>query len=425
MRRCFLLAIVLVSACGDDPKPIDPTANLAREIVDTKLAFDVTAKTGTASITFAASTEPGASLEVGDLSVDPLAMDGEYLASAQTGAQLDLALPASTEPLTVDVTFRYTNHDNFQGASSKGFTLIWPYYCGNLFPCHSQPADGTTFSLDITGVPDGKTAIFPDTIASESPSYQIAWSVDAYTQMDLGTTTAGTLVSIWHLPGEETMAQTGGANLVAAFDWFEKTLGPYQFGNHVGTVSVAWPRGAFGGMEHHPRWHVGSTALSDEETNVHEAAHGWFGDGIRIQCWEDFVLSEGTVTYLAGRALEVVAPTVGMKVWNGYATELTTQVLPGQLVWPQSCGTIDIEKDKLFSQAPYLRGAFFYRGLAQKLGAEAVDQVLGAFYKAHMGKPAKMQDMLDTIQTMTGYDATACAKTWLIDSAIPTPAACP
>ncbi|HUS30235.1 MAG TPA: hypothetical protein VMZ53_17125, partial [Kofleriaceae bacterium] len=183
--RTGWVALVALAACGDDPKPIEPTANLAREIVDTKLSFDVTAKTGTAAITFAPSTEPGASLEVGDLSIDPLAIGGEYLASAQTGAQLDLALPASTEAITVDVSFRYNFHEGFEGASSKGFTLFWPYYCGNLFPCHSQPADGTTFSLDLAGIADGKTAVFPPSIESEAPSYQIAWSIGDYTQLDL------------------------------------------------------------------------------------------------------------------------------------------------------------------------------------------------------------------------------------------------
>ena len=37
-------------------------------------------------------------------------------------------------------------------------------------------------------------------------------------------------------------------------------------------------------------------------------------------------------------------------------------------------------------------------------------------------------DMLDTIKTVTGYDPTACAQTWLLDltqQASPTPAACP
>ena len=62
-------------------------------------------------------------------------------------------------------------------------------------------------------------------------------------------------------------------------------------------------------MEHHPFVHIGSVAIGDEETNVHESAHGWFGDGIRIACWEDFVLSEGTVSATSpARALDVVAP---------------------------------------------------------------------------------------------------------------------
>jgi aminopeptidase N len=94
-------------------------------------------------------------------------------------------------------------------------------------------------------------------------------------------------------------------------------------------------------------------------------------------------------------------------------------------VWPQSCGTVDIIKDNLFTEAPYLRGAFFYRGLAQKLGADVVDNILHTFYQAHAGGAATMQDMLDTIKSVSGYDATACAQTWLIDPAVPQPAPCP
>lgn len=422
MRRFWVVAALW--ACGGDD-PVPATANPAREIVDTKLSFDVAAHTGKASITFAPSTTPGATLEVNDLGVGDVLVGGEPINGILADGKLDLGLAASTKPTTIELEYTWSDHESFMGASKNGYTLIWPYYCGNLFPCHSRPDDGTTFSLELTGVPADKIAIYPATIPGEAPAYQIAWAIGQYTQLDLGTTTAGTLVSIWHLPGEETNAQTGGAHLVAAFDWFEKTLGPYKFGDHVGTVSVAWPRGAFGGMEHHPRWHIGSGALSDEETNVHEAAHGWFGDGIRVKCWEDFVLSEGTVSYLAARALDVVAPTVGAQVWQSYADELSS-LLPTEKVWPQSCGAIDIIKDNLFSRAPYMRGAYFYKGLADKLGAEVVDHVLSVFYQAHAGGAATMQDMLDTIKTETGYDATACAQTWLLDmTQVPTPAACP
>jgi len=180
----------------------------------------------------------------------------------------------------------------------------------------------------------------------------------------------------------------------------------------------------FGGMEHHPRWHVAAGALASEVTHAHEAAHGWFGDGIRIACWEDFVLSEGTASYLAGRALDVVAPAAGAAVWQGYAEELAA--IPGDLpVWPQTCGTIDVVTDGLFQSAPYIRGALFLRAVALVVGAAALDRALATFYAARAGTAATMRDLLATIRTATGYDPTACAETWLRGATTPRPAACP
>jgi aminopeptidase N len=429
MRALLLLALLV--ACGDDttaipdaPGPIEPTANPAREILDTQLHVDLTALTGTVTITFGPATMPGGSLEIGDLTIDSVTRGGADLAFAITGAQLDLALPASDGPIAIDIAYRFKTHDKFDGVSTKGFTFLWPYYCGNAFPCHSQPADGTTFTLDLAGVPAGSTAIFPSTIPADAPSYQIAWAVGPYVETDLGTTTAGTKLSVWHTDAETQNAMNGTQNLVAAFDWLEQTIGPYRFGDHAGTVSVPWGPGAYGGMEHHPRWHVGAGSIGSQETNVHEAAHGWFGDGIRIQCWEDFVLSEGTVTYLAARALDVVAPTVGAQTWSSYESELAG-IGAADPVWPDSCGTVDILDDNLFTNAPYIRGAFFYKGVADKVGADKLDQALAAFYQAHAGSGATMADMLQTIHDVTGYDPTTCAQMWLRQATKPSPGACP
>jgi len=438
VRQALFLA--LLAACGGDdggtpdaPVAIAPTANPARELLDTRLAFDVTALSATATITFASSAEPGATLEVGDLTIDRVTLDGADLAFTAVTAPgaahandhtIDLALPASDVPLVVTIAFHYKHHAGFEGAAAAGYTLVWPYHCGNLFPCHSHPDDGLTLGLELTGIPAGKTAVFPPML-TEAPAYQIAWSIDAYTELPLGTTTAGTAVSMWYRPTEMAAAQAGGANLVAVFDWLEETIGPYRFGAKVGTVSVKWGPGALGGMEHHPMWHISSGALADEETNAHEAAHGWYGDGIRIACWEDFVLSEGTTTYLAGRALDVVAPTVGQAVWAGYATELGG-ISATAKVWPQSCNAIDIIDDDLFTNAPYIRGAFFYRGVALKVGAAVLDQALAAFYAAHAGKAARMADMLTTIKDVTGYDPTTCATMWLSSTTKPAAnTACP
>src|SRR5439155_1140405 len=136
------------------------------------------------------------------------------------------------------------------------------------------------------------------------------------------------------------------------------------------------------------------------------AAHGWFGDGIRLRCWEDFVLSEGTVSYLAAHVIgKIVGPEAETAIWHEYAGELSAAIQAGGApAWPVGCNKIDILKDKLFTNIPYKEGAFFYKDVAAKVGADALDGVLHRFYLAHRGQPAGMQDMIDAIKADTGFD---------------------
>ena len=56
MRPRLLLALVV--ACGGDdgtPDPVAPTANLAREIIDTQLAYDISTMSATATVPEAAT----------------------------------------------------------------------------------------------------------------------------------------------------------------------------------------------------------------------------------------------------------------------------------------------------------------------------------------------------------------------------------
>src|SRR3954470_603151 len=197
MRWSGLVVVAgLGTACSSSPDPahdaavLQPTANPAREVVDTSLAVDYAAMTSVATLTLGPSDSPGASLEAAGLKIDGVTVEGAPVAFTPPSATqtLDLALPASTAPTVVAIAYHWMDHEGFQGISSKGFTLDWPYFCGNVFPCHSQPSDGTTFSLSLANTPAGKTAVFPAAIPSEAPAYQLAWSIDDYTQLDVGTT---------------------------------------------------------------------------------------------------------------------------------------------------------------------------------------------------------------------------------------------
>jgi aminopeptidase N len=419
-----LAFVLLVAACGGGTTEDVPDSgaaigqDLSRDIESTALEIDLAAKTGVARIVIASATEVAPmSFEIGDLAIDAVTGAGP-LRFEDTGDRLDVEVPAGTTELTI--RYAFLEHTRFDGWLEEDLTFTWPIFCGNLFPCHSDPADGTTFTLSLTNVPDGVTAVYPASIDEQAPSYMLAWAIGDYTYAALGTTDSGTTVGVYHL-GRGPLAMVGTAHLVEAFGWLETTVGGYRFGDTVASVEAHWGAGAYGGMEHHPLWHIAEAALGDEETHVHEAAHGWFGDGVRIGCWESFTLSEGTVSYLAAKALSAVG---GPDLWPSYETRLADLAGAAHpIAWPEGCNTVDVLRD-LYTDVPYMKGAFFLRAVEGKVGETELLATLRAFHDRYAGASATVEDLLEAIQMDTGFDATTCALAWLRSSTIPSTRVC-
>lgn len=418
MRRWLLvLSLCVAAACAADDGLVDDPADSdwldgkgdaasAVNLAATDLDIDLATLSATATISLEKNGH--VALEVGGLTIDDVIDGRGHRRYTLVDGQLRVANVRG--PLVV--RYRFERHAAADGLLPGGSTVIWPYYCGNLFPCHSQPADGTRFSLQLDGVPAGQRAIYPETIETDAPPYMLAWAVGAYTRTELGTTTAGTKVAMYTLPGGLTAGRAGTKRLRAVFDWYERVLGPYAFGREVASVSVVWGEGLYGGMEHHPYWHVAKDAMADEVTHAHEAAHGWFGDGVRLRCWEDFVLSEGTSSYLAARALAVTGgAAMERQIWADYQAELDDAIATGGApAWPTGCNQLDIIEDRLFTNLPYMQGAFFYKDVAAAVGVDVLDAVIGRFYRAHQNRAASMQDMIDAIRRDTGFDPMPIAR---------------
>ncbi|MBM4358399.1 MAG: peptidase M1 [Deltaproteobacteria bacterium] len=415
-----LLPLAFVLGCAPDTMKGDydvastkPLTNWERDVEATSLEVDLATNRALATIQVAASMKSGASFEVGGLTIESVEGVAGPVPFRVEDGRLDVAL-AAKRGAELQVRYAFSRSKGLEGVTKSGSTFTWPHFCGNVFPCKSGPADGQRFELAVSGAPAGLDVIFPATIPGDAPSYMLAWAVGDYTRLELGATKAGRKVSVHYLPGEKAKATAGTAHLVAAFEWLESTYGEYLYGNDVGSVSAAWGPGAFGGMEHHPLWHVASSAMADEETHVHEAAHGWFGDAVRLACWEDLTLSEGTVSYLAARALEAVAgKAAGDEVWASYDQRLDAVVASeDRRALPEGCNEIDVLED-LWNEVPYMKGAFFYRAVESKVGRAKLDPALAAFYARYRGKAARMQDMLDILAKETGFDAGPLATAWL------------
>ncbi|WP_104982176.1 M1 family metallopeptidase [Sorangium cellulosum] len=407
------------SGGGDGGSGTPPAGeDWTRDILSTALDLDITTLAGKATIVLAPSDSTAASFEVGDLEITSVQDPSGALEYELRPGQLHVGVPSTGSNATLVIDYTFKPHASFDGwMPEQGVSLLWPNFCGNLFPCKSDPSEGVIFTMHVTGVPEGMTAIYPDRIPVAAPSYMPAIAVAEFIKLELGTTPGGTHVNVWHLPGEEANAASGAAHLVEVFDFLETTYGPYPFGSSVGPVSADWGGGAYGGMEHHPFWHVASSALASEDVTAHEAAHGWFGNGVRIACWEDFVLSEGTATYLAAHALE----QVGVDAWADYECQLKTICDPegtrNTIALPDTCNEIDILTHPLWSNVPYMKGAFFFRQVAEVIGAGVLDQALREFYLTNVGDAARMQDLLDHIETSTDSDGAAAvdalATEWL------------
>lgn len=400
-----------------------------QDILTTDLALDLGALTGTAKIVVQpAGGADAVSLEVKGLTLTTVTVDGTTAEPVITDGIASVPVGGSAGPVTVEVAYSFPARTpaTFDGwMPDSGVTFLWPYFCSNLFPCSSNPDDGVLFTMDVTGFDPALSAVYPKTTTSDAPSYMPAVAVGDFVKLDLGQTTAGTSISAWYLPGPgaDTTAQMGTANLVSVFDFFETTYGGYTFGPESGSVAANWGEGAYGGMEHHPFVHVGKDDFGSEEVHAHEAAHGWFGDGVRIACWEDFVLSEGTVTYMAAHGLERVG---GPDLWPSYVDSLDLICTGGDvntIALPGTCNEIDLLNDDLWSLVPYIKGACFYEDVADLIGQGKLDEALGEFYQGHVGKAARMRDLIDLVESKVDDAGKAQIETlvteWLLTKECP------
>ncbi len=397
------------------------------DVQSTSLDIDLAARRGVATVILASGPGSDIALEVDNLVVQRVRDEIGPLQHRRTDGWLWVTPRAPADTTTVIIEYLYRHHDTTVGATTAGSTITWPDHCGNLFPCNSAPSDGATYRLSLTGIPEGLVAVYPEVLAFDSPSYAVAWAVGPLERIDLGTTTAGTELSLWAARGDLESGRRGTEDLVAAFDWFERTLGPYPFGSRAGSVAVDWPGSGFGGMEHHPFWHIERAALEHAGLHIHEAAHGWFGNGVRLLCWQDFVLSEGVVSYLTARAIEAVRGEVAAEAtWNRYRQRLDRALRehPGVVAWPSGCGEIDVERD-LFNGVPYMMGAHFLRALERRVGRQALDDALAETFRRYVGRAASVENLLALILERTGYDARACAEDWLRATVIPDAPICP
>ena len=425
-----MLFVVLSLSCVEEKNTAKETSEeFFLDIQEVALSFDLSQNRALADIRLL-SNQSEVALQADTLDIIQVKSNGDSISFVQEDGLLWLDVEPNTDQ-SFQITYSFLDRDlyDFDGwMPDQGITFIWPYYCGNLYPCNPDTRDGISFSVDVQlAEGDARTVVAPSHHIPEAPPYMPAFAVGDYTELFVGTSQSGIEVYAWYLDGDDGLedAEYGVLNMVESLNFMEETYGSYPFGDVLGTVEVDWGDDSYGGMEHHPFFHVGMYDFWNEEAQIHELAHAWYGDAVRLECWEDFVLSEGTVTYITAKTLQEVA---GYDLWAYYVEDFLDAICAGEdyntVVLPEGCNDIDFENDDLWSLATYMKGACFYEEVGDIVGEDVVDSIISEFYQEHQYTSATMEEMIDLIHEYASPEQRESINTavqdWLLQYDCPT-----
>lgn len=161
------------------------------------------------------------------------------------------------------------------------------------------PSNGKLLGVDT--LPDGRTVWHWR--ARQPNTYAIAINVGPYEEVS-GTYRSryGNTIPLhyWYVPGTGAKAKAEGlfAEFAPTLDFFERTIGPYPFGDEkVGVVETPHK-----GMEHQTINAYGNGYEKKAEgfdwLFHHEFAHEWFANQLTAANWDDYWLHEGFASYM-------------------------------------------------------------------------------------------------------------------------------
>jgi aminopeptidase N len=330
-----------------------------------------------------------------------------------------------------------TVHDEF---GSSGFVHTGdgavvagqPEGAATWFPCDDHPRDAASVTVTAT-VPAGLTAVSNGVLAGQRTSDGwTSWRWEAAEPMapylvtlDVGDVELSARevdgIRYWDAidPGlgrdrvdVARAALDRQPEMIALLaEWF----GRYPFGAAGGIVDQGPDFDQALETQTRPVYGPGDfTDRQDAETVVvHELAHQWTGDLVRLARWQDIWLNEGFATYAEwlwgeheGRA------TVG---------ERAAQVAddPGSGVWDGVPGDPGPRTEDLFGDAVYDRGALTLQALRVQVGDPAFRDIVRTWTSRYAGRAVTTADFVALAEEVSGQQLDGLFDTWLYTSGRP------
>jgi leukotriene-A4 hydrolase len=146
----------------------------------------------------------------------------------------------------------------------------------------------------------------------------------------------------------------------------------------------------FGGMENPMLTFANPTLLTGDKSLVsvlaHELAHSWSGNLVTNHSWSDLWLNEGTTVYfeqrimeaLSGKEVADIMALIEFDELQDALKEIAASKNPEDSKLHLELAGRD--PDLALSDVAYVKGAFFFKTLEQKVGRPALDQFLKGYF---------------------------------------------
>lgn len=307
------------------------------------------------------------------------------------------------------------------------FVACEPNAASTWFPSSDHPGDKATYDIRIDA-PKGLTGVSNGRLISSGQAHgrsyahwresrpmatYLATATIGKFDVRTGTTPGGTPVYVATDPTLPTGTVDVYGLTSEATDYWSKVFGPYPF-EETGAIVDDMPQAGFSlEVQSKPAY----SAVRSEGTIVHELAHQWFGDSVSVRQWKDIWLNEGFASYAQWLWTEhrgtLSAHDAFRKAYDARPAS--------DAFWKVKVA--DPQRDTMFAQAVYSRGAMTLQALRERIGDTAFFKLLPAWTSAHRYGNADTAQFIALAEKISGQQLDDLFTTWLKTDSKPAPPA--
>lgn len=401
---------------------------------------------GTATVVATATQSLSAfNLDLYGFEVSSVTVDGEEATVTRDGGELTVT-PAADVPLGSDfttvVTYEGVPEPLDDGLGLAGFiqtddgalAVGQPDVAASWFPVNDHPADAAAVEVSVE-VPEGLEALSNgELVGSTTEDGWTTWQWSAEEPMApyLVVLAVGEFdieeyeedgIRYWDavdpaLADEDAAGSASVADVARdslalqpeAIAVLEEWFGPYPFDVAGGIVDDV-PELGFA-LENQTRPVYSPVFFDDTDSGavvvVHELAHQWAGDSVRLAGWQHIWLNEGFATYAEWLWADSQGTGTPQEAFDQLA-----EVPAGHRFWRVAIGDPGPESDQLFDQAVYLRGAMTVHALRREVGEEAFAEIVREWFDSRAGEAVTTDEFVALAEDVSGQQLDEFFAEWL------------